>query len=197
VVLRGVQAVKRDAWISACGTFRWTLSRAWDDRPVLLVCMFGPSTADDSTDDPTITLVSHIASHNGYGGIVVVNGIPLRSSKPEPQFAMLDWDKRQEWSDRDRLQENLALVSGEASKAGAALIAWGALAGQTMAAADWFDNVREEIESALPPGAPLLCLGRTKAGYPLHPLARGKLKVRKDASLVPWERTRIAERAAA
>jgi DNA (cytosine-5)-methyltransferase 1 len=46
--------------------------------------MFNPSTADSSIDDPTITLLCHVAAHNGYGGIVVVNGIPLRSSAPEP-----------------------------------------------------------------------------------------------------------------
>lgn len=182
-----LSGIQRSAWLSPCGQFRWTLTRTWDDAlPVLLVVMFGPSDADHERDDPTVTLVCQIAAHNGYGGIVVVNGIPLRSSKTAPQFAMLEWDKTSEWGDRDRLQENLARVVHEASRAGAALIAWGALAGQTVAAADWFDNVREEIEAALPEGAPLLCLGRTKAGYPIHPLARGKLKVPKTARLIDW-----------
>jgi len=182
-----LSGMTRAARLSSCGTFRWTLSRIWDEAlPVLLVVMFGPSTADDKRDDPTITLVCHVAAHNGYGGIVVVNGIPLRSSKTKPQFAMLDWDKTSEWGDRDRLQENLSIILAEASRAGAALIAWGAIAGQTVASADWFDNVREEIECALPDNAPLLCLGKTKGGYPIHPLARGKLKVPKDAPLLPW-----------
>lgn len=179
--------IARAARLSSCGTYRWSLTRIWDgSRPVLLVVMFGPSDADDQIDDPTITLVCHIAAHNGFGGIVVVNGIPLRSSKPKPQFAMLEWDKSREWSDRDRLQENLGLIVRHVERAGAVLIAWGALAGKTLSSADWFDNVREEIECALPDGVRLMCLGKTKEGYPLHPLARGKLKVRKDAPLVPW-----------
>ena len=28
------------AHTSSCGTYRWTLTRSWDDRPRLLVCMF-------------------------------------------------------------------------------------------------------------------------------------------------------------
>lgn len=62
------------ARLSACGTYRWTLTRTWDSRPVLLVVMFNPSEAAAEVDDPTITLVCQIAAHNGYGGIVVVNG---------------------------------------------------------------------------------------------------------------------------
>lgn len=182
-----LNGMKRTAHISACETYRWTLTRTWDETlPVLLVCMFGPSEADHQIDDPTITLVCHIAAHNGYGGIVVVNGIPLRSSKIEPQFAMLDWDKNQEWGDRDRLQENLGFIVAEAEKAGAALIAWGALAGKTLASGDWFDHVFEQIREALPEGVPLYCLGKTLGGHPKHPLARGKHKVRKDAPLIPW-----------
>ena len=41
--------------------------------------MFNPPTADHATDDPTILQLCAIASHNGFGGIVVVHGIPLCS----------------------------------------------------------------------------------------------------------------------
>lgn len=183
-----LNGMKRTARLSPLGTYRWTLGRSWDESlPVLVVCMFGPSDADDTIDDPTITLVCHVAAHNGFGGITVVNGIPLRSSKTEPQFAMLDWDKTQEWGDRDALQLNLGAVVQEVQRAGHVLIAWGALAGKTLASADWFDNVRTEIESALPEGVPVYCLGRTAGGHPKHPMARGKHKVPKDAKLVPWQ----------
>lgn len=182
-----LNGMTRAARLSKCGTYRWTLARTWDPlRQALVVVMFGPSDADDKIDDPTITLLCHIAAHNGYGCIVVVNGIPLRSSKTEPQYAMLEWDKTQDWGARDALQSNLAEVTSAVQRAGHVLIAWGALAGKTVASADWFDNVREEIQCALPEGVPLLCLGKTKAGYPLHPMARGKLKVPKDAKLLPW-----------
>lgn len=178
--------ISRAAELSPCGAYRWTLSRTWDDRPTLLVVLFNPSTADANVDDPTVTLLCHIAAHNGFGGIVVVNGIPLRSSTPKPALQLLEWDKSSDWSARDALHQNLAVIVAQAERSGAVLLGWGGLAGRTQASADWFDNVREKVEAALPSGTPLLCLGKTSAGLPLHPLARGKLKVRKDAVLRPW-----------
>lgn len=182
-----LNGIKRSALLSTCGRYRWTLTRVWDDRPVLLVIMFNPSSADHNVDDPTVVLLCHIAAHNGYGGIVVCNGIPLRSSTPAEAVDMVTtWDKRQAWDERDALQSNLAVITQEVSRAGAVLVAWGALPAAANGCCFWFDNVQEEIAVALPDGVPLLCLGRTKSGWPLHPLARGKMKVRKDARLLPW-----------
>ncbi|MDB5813514.1 MAG: hypothetical protein JWN23_631 [Rhodocyclales bacterium] len=176
--------MKRSAQLSTCGTYRFTLTREWDERPKLLVCMFNPSTADAEVDDPTISLVCHIASHNGYGGIAVVNAIPLRCSVPQPAIEMvMTWDKRQDWHARDRLQENLSVINDQAGKCGAVLIAWGALGERC---GFWMDTVLEEIECGLPEGVHVFCLGKTKAGYPKHPLARGKHRVPKDQQLIPW-----------
>jgi hypothetical protein len=176
--------VKRTARLSRCGTCRWTLGRQWDDRPILLVCMFNPSDADADIDDPTISIVCHIASHNGFGGVVVVNAIPLRGSKPAGAIEMVNtWDTRQDWYARDCLHYNLGVIVGEVAKAGAVLLAWGALGERC---SDWMDNVREEIECALPDGVPLYCLGKTAGGHPKHPMARGKHKVPKNAPLIPW-----------
>ncbi|MBS4037335.1 MAG: DUF1643 domain-containing protein [Hydrogenophaga sp.] len=176
--------IQRSARLSKCGSYRFTLTRTWDARPKLLVCMFNPSTADHTVDDPTITLLCQIASYNGYGGIVVVNGIPLRSPKPAEAIDMVNtWDTRQAWDERDALQANLGEIQSQVEQAGAVLLAWGALADRCDL---WFDNVLGEIEAALPKGVPLFCLGKTAGGYPKHPLARGKHKVRKDAPLIPW-----------
>lgn len=176
--------MNRTATLSACGTYRFRLTRTWDDRPRLLVVMFNPSTADHQVDDPTIRLLCHIANHNGFGGIVVCNAIPLRSSKPADAIDMeLTWDKRQDWYQRDALQQNLAVVVDEVGKAGAVLLAWGNLGDRV---AHWMENVVEEINCALPVGSEIYCLGKTKSGQPKHPLARGKHKVPKDALLLPW-----------
>lgn len=176
--------IERTARFSACKTYRLTLGRHWDDRPKLLVVMFNPSDADEHGDDSTVSLVMQIAAHNGFGGITVMNGIPLIGSKPAEAIDMVNtWDVRQDWSQRDWLQRNLGEICTEAGRAGAVLLAWGALADRC---ADWFDNVREEIECAVAEGTPIYCLGKTQGGYPKHPLARGKHKVRKDAPLVPW-----------
>lgn len=176
--------MNRTATLSACGTYRYKLTRTWDDRPQLLTIMFNPSTADHQVDDPTITLLCHIARHNGFGGIVVCNAIPLRSSKPADAIDMeLNWAKRREWYQRDALQDNLTVVSREVGKAGAVLIAWGNLGDRV---SDSMENLLDEINSALPNGSEIYCLGKTKSGQPKHPLARGKHKVPKDALLIPW-----------
>lgn len=181
-----LNGVRRNATFSTCGAYRHTLIRAWDGRPMLLVVMFNPSDADASRDDPTVNILCHVAAHNGFGGIVVVNGIPLCSSVPTAAAYMVNtWAERSAFEERDRLQDNLAVVRSEVSRAGAVLLAWGALAEKC---APWFDHVLEEIEAELPEGVPLLCLGRTAGGHPKHPAARGVHKVRKDAPLIPWVR---------
>lgn len=175
-----------EALVSHCGGYRWTLSRTWDGRPHLLVCMFNPSTADAMQDDPTIRLLCQVAAHNGYGGFTVVNAVPLRSPTPGDAAHMVNtWDKRQAWDERDRLQHNLGVIEREVRGARGVLLAWGALG---MLCPDWIDRVLEAIHEALPDGVPLLCLGTTKHGYPKHPMARGAHKVRPDAPLVPWVR---------
>lgn len=176
---------KGAATMSPCGRYRWTLTRSWDKRPSLVVVMFNPSTADAREDDPTIRLLCHIASHHGYGAIEVVNGIPLRSPTPTGAVAMTLWEDARDWDSRDRLQDNVATIRKAVANpaAGGVLLAWGALAARCPA---WFDHVLEQISEALPPGRQLLCLGRTKDGFPLHPLARGRMKVRPDAPLIPW-----------
>lgn len=179
-----IRGAVRKATFSRCRTYRWTLQRLWDTRPKLLVCMFNPSTASDTEDDPTITLLCHIAAHNGYGGIIVVNGIPFVSPSPAEAAEMVNtWDKRQAWYERDALHYNLAEIEKHAATAGAVLLAWGALADRCPY---WFDNVLEEIECHVAEGTPVLCIGKTKGGHPIHPMARGKLKVPKDAKLFPW-----------
>lgn len=180
-----VTGVIRTARISNCRQYRFTLGRHWDKAlPVLVVVMFNPSLADAALDDPTVVLLCHVAAHNGFGGISVVNGIPLRSPHPGDAAEMANtWDLRQAWYERDILFHNLAIVQEEVAKAGAVLLAWGALAQRCP---DWFDHVEEQVREVLPAGGELYCLGRTKGGYPLHPLARGRQKVRKDAPLQLW-----------
>jgi hypothetical protein len=34
----------------------------------------------------------------------------------------------------------------------------------------------------------LLCLGTSPAGWPLHPLARGKFAIRNETELMPWSK---------
>lgn len=76
--------VIREAYISDCGLFRYTLTRAWDAAlPALVFVMLNPSKADASCDDPTIKKCITVARFNGYGGILVVNLYPYRATNPK------------------------------------------------------------------------------------------------------------------
>ena len=177
--------MNNSAKISRCRRYRYTLTRHWDQRPTLLVCMFNPSTADADIDDPTISLLCHIAAHNGFGGMVVVNAIPLRSPTPADALDMVSNLDKKRASHNDRhLALNLEIVREEAAKANAVLLAWGGLG---MRCTPHMQTLIEEIRAAV--GArtvPLYCLGKTADGHPKHPMARGRYKVPKTAPLLPW-----------
>ena len=147
----------RDAIISPCGLYRYTLVRLWDkDKPYLPFVMLNPSTADATKDDPTIRRCISFAQREGAGGIVVVNLYAFRSTDPkvlrtvpEPvgplnKTAIFD-------------------AATTAAEAGMPVIcAWGAH-GITPAASDALRKAREF-------GAVLACLGKTAGGHPRHPL---------------------------
>lgn len=179
--------VIKTAFISRCGLYRHTLERIWDhDLPLLLVVMFNPSDADDQRDDPTVTLVSHIAAHNGYGGIIVVNLCPLRSSQPKPAIDMLQRAQCTPDADfeaRKVLWSNVNTMAAQMDRAGGVLLAWGAMGGY---AGDWYTTVMQELRERRP-AKPLYHLGKCANGHPKHPLARGKHKVPKNAPLIPWK----------
>jgi hypothetical protein len=65
---------------------------------MLLACLFNPSLANHKEDDPTCTLLCHIASHNSFGGLVIVNNVvPLIATTPAEAIEMTRWDKSQDW----------------------------------------------------------------------------------------------------
>ena len=71
------------ARFSAGRRYRYTLWRVWE--PALGCCnflMLNPSTADESTNDPTIERCQRRAQRWGYGGLVVTNLFALCTSDP-------------------------------------------------------------------------------------------------------------------
>lgn len=156
------------AELSDCGQYRYNLRREplspmHHQKGPALFCMLNPSTADASSDDPTIRRCRRFAESWGYAGILVVNVYALRSTDPaalrthaDPVGPLNDHWLRQ-----------------AARDAGMVVCAWG-----TNADASRVASVVRVFESA---GARLVCLGKTKDGHPRHPLY-----VRGDQPLMDW-----------
>lgn len=153
------------AIISPDGVYRYRLERTFEGNPNqrLVFIMLNPSTADASTDDPTIRRCIGFAKREGCGGLVVVNLFALRATDPTALRAASDPVGPENYS-------NLS----DASYSGRVVAAWGA---HPFAATQG-----RKVAWALTLGdRPLYCLGMTRAGAPRHPLY-----VRGDQPLVRW-----------
>jgi glutathione synthase/RimK-type ligase-like ATP-grasp enzyme len=62
-------------------TYRYTLSRTWDEKkPSIMFIALHPSTADADHDDALIKKCSAYAKHWGYGGIIIGNLFAYRAN---------------------------------------------------------------------------------------------------------------------
>lgn len=164
----------REARISNCGTYRYTLSRYFGENkastkanaPFMLFVMLNPSTADARADDPTIINCKRIAKHRGYDKFMVVNLYAYRSTDPSvlknppPTLDVIG-------PDNDRHIRSLARRASEL------IVAWGRHGDKYRVA-----EVRRILRATR---KPLLCLGHNKDRSPRHPLY-----LRADTPLVPW-----------
>lgn len=141
--------------------YRYLLTRTWDPAPpVVAWVMLNPSTADDRQDDPTIRKVRGFSQRWGFGGVVVVNLFPLRSTDPA--------GLRAAGVDRHGPLDNGAAI-WTACHGRVVVLAWGAHGARFRHGA-----VRETmgyVQAATPLG--VVCLGRTGSGEPRHPLMLG------------------------
>lgn len=71
------------AQFSPCRTWRYTLLRQWNAKPVLVWLLLNPSTADESRDDPTIRRCIGFSMNHGYGGLVILNLFAYRATNPK------------------------------------------------------------------------------------------------------------------
>lgn len=152
------------AVISECGQYRYRLTRIWDEATQMLgFVMLNPSTADATTDDPTIRRCIGFARDWGFGGLAVANLYAFRATKPADMLAAAD----------PVGPENDAHLTAlfAAPSVGLVIAAWGANARA--------DRVAEA--AALPGAITLNALGVTKDGAPRHPLYMPK-----TAEPTPW-----------
>lgn len=149
------------AIISNCGRYRYALSRQWDATlPVLTFVMCNPSTADASQDDPTIRRCIGFAKRDGlYGGIDIYNLFALRATDPNELFGAVD----RVGPDNERYLDGILRAQSEGITSSKIICAWGAHKAVKNAGMFWRGRAKALC-------VPLHCLGKTKDGYPKHPL---------------------------
>lgn len=151
-----LDGVRASAYISECGTYRYTLSRIWDEnRPIVLWVMLNPSTASAVEDDRTLRKIQEFSRTWGYGGLIVANLFALRSKDPKDlrrhpdpvgpeNDLMLESLARDNWIDK-------------------VTVGWGVHGSL---------NDRDQVVAEIfrKQARRLWCLAATKDGHPWHPL---------------------------
>lgn len=87
--------MKKSASISACGLYRYDLTRMWSAESYVdaALCAFiglNPSTADADLDDPTIRRCIGYAKDWGYDGLVMLNAYAYRATDPRAMKSASD-----------------------------------------------------------------------------------------------------------
>ena len=80
----------------------------------VLICMLNPSTADETTDDRTVTRCKRFAEREGGSELVVVNLFTVRATKPT---ALKDINEPTD-------PRNDELIAGEAARSHLVIAAW-------------------------------------------------------------------------
>ena len=160
--------VDQGAEFSPCRTWRYRLWRTWAEGPRLAVVGLNPSTADETTNDPTVTRCIGYARSWGFGGLVMLNLFAFRGTDPRTTLIAPDPVGPR---NLDAIVEACLEVHLEG---GAILAAWGCHGrhrGQG-------EIVKTRLGDV---GLPVACLGFTKGGDPRHPLY-----LRRDELPVPF-----------
>jgi hypothetical protein len=135
-------------------TYRYCLVRTWNEKlPVMGVIMLNPSTADARRDDPTIKRCITRAAKEGFGSLVVVNIFAYRSTDPERLMMVPN----------PVGPDNDAFIRGMLDSCEVIIAAWGT-------GGSYLGRDKEVLAMARESNHPLWCLGKTKDGYPRHPL---------------------------
>lgn len=141
------------AVFSRCLTYRYLLTRVLRDGPsTLLFIMCNPSTADGTTDDPTIRRCLGFARDLQFDRLHVVNLWAIRSTAPQAVRLPNAVGSHNDLIIRAQIKLAHTIVCAWSD--------WGATHGRDQ-------QVRSIAQSC---GRTLHCLGLTKSGNPRHPL---------------------------
>lgn len=156
------------ATFSPCRTWRYKLWRIWDtSKPPLVMLMLNPSTADETSNDPTVERCERRAYAGGFGGLIVMNIFAFRATDPEDMKAAADPIGPENDS---HITNVLALAT--LAKAGGPAMAWKICAGWGIHGS-YLGRDRQVSKMFQDVGMPLYCLGVTASGQPRHPLYVG------------------------
>ena len=162
--------ILRGARLSACGRYRYGLSRTWDaglipSKGCVLFVMLNPSTADADRDDPTIRKCMGFARRWGHNAIEVVNLFAWRATDPDVMA-------QAECNGADIIgPDNDRHIIEAAHRAGVIVAAWGELGGTWVNSSSLrcrrvFGMLRG-FERDRP--RDVFALRLTKDGHPAHP----------------------------
>lgn len=138
---------------------RFLLWRNWEPLlPQMMVIGLNPSTADEELDDPTIRRCIGFARDLGYGGLIMANVFPYRSTDPKKLPPAVEQPMK---ANQNYILEAAA---GLSTHGGIIVAAWGT--GPVWRR--W--HGRQLAKLIRFRGILLHCFRRTKAGDPAHPL---------------------------
>lgn len=150
----------KTATLSPCRLYRYDLWRRWSDASYCLFIGLNPSTADETTDDPTIRKCVAYAKEWRYGALCMVNLFAFRATQPKDMLAA-----------RDPVgPDNDLTLAALSKRAGIVVAAWGNDGGHL--------GRDKQVVTMIPH---LYCLKLNKDGSPSHPLY-----LRKDATPFPF-----------
>jgi hypothetical protein len=142
--------IESSAEFSACGRYRYSLTRIWDRcRPMVAFIGLNPSTADALHDDPTVRRCVGFARRWRCGGVLIVNLFGYRATNPR---------------ELDRVSDpvgpdNDAAIAAAIGRADQIIAAWGRR-GRYLDRDAAVLNLLDRAD----------CLGRNRDGSPRHPL---------------------------
>lgn len=158
-----LQDDRRGAVFSDCGEYRYRLHRTWDvEKPTVAFVMLNPSTADETSLDPTCRLCKNYAKRWGYGELVVGNIFAYRATDPDDLKA----------ADEPVGPKNDRYLREICDDAELVVAAWGTHGAHR--------DRGQEVARTL--DVQLHALDTTQDGHPNHPLYQ-----RKDLDPEPWD----------
>lgn len=144
----------REAILSDCGQYRYSLSRSWgDSKKFVLFIGLNPSIADASIDDPTVRRLIGFCKIWGYDSLAIGNLFAYRATDPSDMMS----------ADNPIGIDNDEVIMELARAADKIVFCWGSLGG--------YNDRSMLLANILKPFNSKVCVfGHNKNGEPKHPL---------------------------